>query len=159
MVQTNGNTSGYFRRTIHIELPLAIATNDGKPLKGQKKYTTKAIQNRYHKVSPPIISNSLPTGWIPDGCILEGMFLINTSPLGSHKTFNDYGHFLIQCYIVPQYSRGCNQVHILFDQPGRLLFTPKYFEQKQRDKQAKVSSGHTCDTFAGQHPSSKWSYM
>ena len=141
----------------YIELPLAIATNEGEPVKGQKSYMTKAIQNRYQTASPPITSNSLPIGWVPECCILEGMFLINTTPLGSHKTFNDYGRFLVQRYIIPQFSRGCTQVHVLFDQPGRLASTPKHFEQKRRDKVAKVSTGHTCDIFKGQDPiPSKW---
>lgn len=134
----------------YIELPLALATNDGTPLKGQKSYATKAFQSRYQASLPPVTYNALPTGWIPQCCILEGMFMINTTPLGSHKNFNDYGRFLIERFIVSQYLRGCNEVHIFFDQPGRLEATPKYFEQKRRDKLAKVSTGHTCDSFTGQ---------
>ena len=79
------------------------------------------------------------------------MCIINTVPLGSHKTLNDYSRFLIERYIVPQYSRGCHEVHVLFDNPGRLEATPKHFEQTRRDKQAKVSAGHTCDIFTGQY--------
>ena len=135
----------------YIELPLAIATNDGFPVKGQKSYATKAIKNRYKASIPPVTSSTLPHEWTPECCILEGMCIINTVPLGSHKTLNDYSRFLIERYIVPQYSRGCHEVHVLFDNPGRLEATPKHFEQTRRDKQAKVSAGHTCDIFTGQY--------
>lgn len=131
----------------YIEVPLAIACNDGTPVRGQK---SNVIQSRYGSVVPKVLHNSLPSGWIPECCILEGMFMINTCPLGSHKTFGEYGHFLIKRYIFPQYSRGTTEVHVIFDDYGILTQTPKHFEQKRRDTLAKVPLGHTCDTFSPQ---------
>ena len=77
--------------------------------------------------------------------LMEGMFMINTSPLGSHSTFGDYARFLTQRYIAPHFSRGCTEVHLLFDNPGQLKDTPKFFEHKRRDESATIATGHTCD--------------
>ena len=57
----------------------------------------------------------------------------------------DYAGFLLRRFVIPQYSKGGTQVHVLFDNPGRLQNTPKYFEQKRRDSIAKVSVDHRCD--------------
>ena len=74
------------------------------------------------------------------------------SSILTHWEATKHLRFLIERYIVPQYSRGCREVHILFDNPGRLEATPKYFEQTRWDKQAKVSAGHTCDISTGHLP-------
>lgn len=71
--------------------------------------------------------------------------MINTSPLGSHTTYGDYARFLMQRHITPHFSRGCSEVHLLFDNPGQLKNTPKFFEQKRRDELATVAAGHTCN--------------
>ena len=71
--------------------------------------------------------------------------MINTSPLGSHTTFGDYARFLIHRHIIPYFSRGCTEVHVLFDNPGQLNNTPKFFEHKRRDELATVATGHNCD--------------
>ena len=77
-----------------LELPLALCDHMGHPNKGQKSYTTKALQKRYEATTPPVFYNQLPPGWRTECCILEGMFLININPLGSQATFGDYGKFL-----------------------------------------------------------------
>ena len=38
-------------------------------------------------------------------------------------------------------------MHVIFDNPGRLKNTPKYFEQKKRDMKAIIAANHTCATF------------
>ena len=134
----------------YIELPLAIACNDGTPVKGQKINATKTLQSRYGSLMPQIFHNSFPPGWTPECCILEGMFMINTSPLGNHNTFSDYGKFLIHRFISPQYLRGSTEVHVIFDNYERFTQTPKHFEQRRRDQLVKVSLGHTCDIFTNQ---------
>ncbi len=144
----------------YIPLPLALATNDGNPRKGQKSYATKAIETRYKKSSPPVILNSLPTAWVPDCCLLEGMFMLNTTPLGTHRTFADYSQFLMKLFILPQFGKGASQVHVIFDNPGRLEQTRKYFERKRRDATAPIATGHTCDEFHGSLSiPSKWRDM
>ena len=63
----------------YIPLPLAIADNDGMPIKGNKSFTTKASKSRYR--DSPVVTSQLPPGWTPDCCIIEGMFMLNTSPI------------------------------------------------------------------------------
>ena len=141
----------------YIQLPLALANSDGTPLKGQKSYATKALKNRYKNSTPPVILNCLLSGWTPECCILEGMFMLNTQPLGTQRTFSDYGNFLIKRYILPHFSSGTREVHVILDSPGRLQQTPKYFERLRRDSTAPVNSNHTCDDFTSKHPiPSKW---
>ena len=93
-----------------IELPLAIADNDGKPLKGQKSYTMRFLETRYKKAN--VFSAHLTL--MPECTILEGMFLINTTPLGSHKTMSEYAMFLIRRFIETQFTRGSLEVHVSF---------------------------------------------
>ncbi len=132
-----------------LQLPLSICDNDGNPLKGQKSYTTKALEARYKTSSPPGFSTEIPSGWRPKCVLIEGMFLINTTPLGSHKTLANYANFLLRRHAISQFHRGSEEVHIIFDTPGRLANTPKYFEQKRRDAVAKVPLEHYCDELQG----------
>ena len=111
-------------------------------IKGAKKLLHKS-ETRYKESSPPVILNGLPQGWKPECSILEGMFIINTTPLGTHRTLADYAQFLIRRFILPQFSKGSKEVHVIFDNPGRLQQTPKYFERLRRDAIAPVATGHT----------------
>ena len=56
----------------------------------------------------------------------------------------DYANFLIRRFIVPYFEKGCQYVHLLFDDPGRLTETPKYFEHLQRDA---ALEDHNCFIF------------
>lgn len=104
-----------------IEFPLAISDNAGQPLKGQKSYASRSLETRYRKANPQVFVNTLP--WIPQCCVLEGMFLVNTTPLGCHKTLADYARFLITRYLVTQFKKGSHEVHLIFDNPGCLKNT------------------------------------
>ena len=75
-----------------IELPLALCDSTGNPIKGQKSYTTHYLQCRYKDATPQVFITNIT--WIPECCVLEGMFLINTTPLGSHKIMSEYATFL-----------------------------------------------------------------
>ncbi len=130
-----------------LEIPLALADHQGNPNKGQKSYMTKALETRYKSCNLPIISTQLPSGWKPSCTIIEGMFLINTTPLGTHKTFKDYAYFLMLRYILTQFRKGCQEVHVLFDNPGQLENTPKHFEHMRRDSVATIVEGHQCIEF------------
>lgn len=127
-----------------VPIPLALADSNGIPLKGQKSNTTKALKARYKDASPNIFLNELPPGWIPECVMLEGMFMLNTTPLASHRTFADYANFLIQRYITPHFTRGSREVHLLFDNPGRHA---KSFERRRRDMSANVGINHVCNEF------------
>ena len=121
-----------------IELPLAISDHEGNPLKGQKSYTLKNIEIslRFHPFSQMRS---------PDCIVMEGMFMINTTPLNSHKTLSDYCKFLFTRYILSQFKRGTNENHVIFDNPGQIKNTPKSFEQKRRDAKAIIVNDHCCD--------------
>ena len=60
-----------------------------------KANTTKVLEKGYENASPQIISTSLPTGWIPDTTVIEGMFLINIHPWSVHTNI---GNFLLRQY-------------------------------------------------------------
>lgn len=72
------------------------------------------------------------------------MFLINTTPLPSHSQLGDYGKFLLNRFIRSQFKKGSMEVHVVFDNPGRLENTPKCFQQSHRDATATVSPNHVC---------------
>ena len=71
--------------------------------------------------------------------------MINTTPLGSHRIMSEYAKFLFTRFVMSQFRRGCTEVHVLFDNPGRLPNTPKYFEHKRRDQTGTVQANHFCD--------------
>ena len=50
-----------------------------------------------------------------DCCLLQGTIMLNTctSPLGSQHTFFDYAHVLMKWFIIPQFSKGTREVHII----------------------------------------------
>ncbi len=111
-------------------------------MKGQKSIATNFFQARYKNTT--LISHTLPTNWIPDSVILEGMFLIHTKPLHSNKVMKDYGNFIMRRFIVPYLKKGSQEIHLLFDDPGRQTENPKKFEQLRRDT---LSDDHTCFIF------------
>ena len=131
-----------------IELPRAIATIDGKPVKGSKSNTTKCYEKIYEQVIPSIISTSLRDGWIPDTVVMEGMFLINITPWSAHKTIGDYADFLLKQHILSNYRNGTTEVHLLFDDPECQQQSPKYFERLHRDEINQVPDDHCCDDFS-----------
>ena len=56
-------------------------------------------------------------------------------------------------FIVPHLSKGCQEVHLLFDDPGRQSVNPKQFEQLRRDASA---GDHTCSLFFDDTEVPKW---
>ena len=132
-----------------IELPRAIATTDGNPVKETKANTTKFFEKRYQQVTPPIITTSLQSGWIPDVVVMEGMFLINIRPWSAHKTMGDYANFLLKQHIQPYFrNTTTSDVHLLFDSPDSQQCTPKYFERNHRDKMNQTLDDHCCADFS-----------
>ena len=121
-----------------IESPFALSDNTANPLKGNKTYTTRSLQSRYEDASPPVIVTDYQ--WEPECTIMEGMSLINTTPLGGQNTLADYARFLMHRFITPRFTKRSKEVHIVFDNP----LTPKYFEHKYRDRVAKITEDHCC---------------
>ena len=127
-----------------IELPRAIATSDGHPVKGTKANSTKVYEKRYEHASPPIIKTSIPPGWIPSTVIMEGMFLITMS---APKNIGDYADFLLKQHILPHFRNGATEVHLLFDDPECQVQSPKMFERQLQDQKNPISDDHCCSNF------------
>ncbi len=127
-----------------MEYPLSICDNDGIRSKDRNLFLLGYCKKRYKNSNPLIITPYLPLDWAPQCCIIEGMFLINMLPLPNHVNLANYGMFLLKRFIVSQCKKGCSEVHVIFDTPGRLENTPKYFEQKYRDLKATIATGHVC---------------
>ena len=122
----------------YVPIPLALADSNGMPIKGQKSNATKALKSHYKDAK-------------------EGMIMVNTTPLGNHRTFADYANFLGERFLIPHFSAGSKEVHLIFYNPKGLAQTPKYFEQKRRDTAAKVIEGHVCDEIEhSRHILSNW---
>ena len=81
---------------------------------------------------------------MPDVIVLEGMFVINTSPLTTHTTMNE---FLLRQFVLHHLTNGCNEVHVVFDNSGQQPNSPKSFERRRRDDTASLSSDHKHVSF------------
>lgn len=138
-----------------LTLPMSLCDHEGNPLKGQKSYASRCLETRYKNATPPVFTTEFPASWTPDCCLMEGMLLLSTAPLGSHKTLADYAKFLMSRYLLTHFHSGSIEVHIIFDNPGRLSNTPKYFQQLHM---AQITVGHCCnDLSAGTRlEPSKW---
>lgn len=111
-----------------IELPKAIADENGLPNKGQKCNTTTFFVNRY---SDQVFLQTFPLGWIPDCVVMEGMFLIQTTPLRIHSNMWEYSRFIAIRHVGWYIKAGVAQIHIVFDDEGRLEPHPKFVEGMQ----------------------------
>ena len=114
----------------YIQYPLAIAKDDGSMYKGSKSVMTSILKKRYEDV----FVHSFPPGWSPQCVILEGMFLINSVPLASHKTFKDYALRIIHSSLLFHIDRGVAELHLIFDHPDRHGLSPKALEKQRRDE-------------------------
>jgi len=79
------------------------------------------------------------------------MFLIYTNPLSHHSNIQDYALHLLQRYALKHYQVGAIEVHIVFDDVGRLEVSPKVFE-RQRRGEGSGSTDHQHHSFAPELP-------
>ena len=130
-------------------LPRALTEIDGSPHKGSKSKWTDKLQARYNTPNTtPFMSTP---EWIPEVAILDAMFAINTNPLRQHKTLEQYAYLLFRQYCVPHYQHGTNEVHLVFDHPGRVDFNPKECEHKRRySRGSSTAKEHAHVTFTPQ---------
>ena len=112
-----------------LELPRAIATSKGDPVKGTKSTTTTVYEKSYTNASPAIIITAYPQGWVPDTVVMEGMFLININPWSGHKSIGEYATFLLMQHILPHFRNRTTKVHVLFDDPECQIQSPIFFER------------------------------
>ena len=138
----------------YLELPRAIVDENGIPNKGQKSNASSFYFKRYGNNT---FSTFFPSHWLPDIVLLEGMFIINTTPLRIHAKMSDYiRHLLLYvgCYL----NRGVAEVHIIFDDAGRFSINPKRIEQTRRDDSAStINLNHDRVSFSdGMKIPPKW---
>ena len=70
--------------------PRALCDYSHNPVQGAESLITKFIRKQY----PSCFYSLCNEGWKLQKVILEGMCMINSSPLlGQHKTFQDYATF------------------------------------------------------------------
>lgn len=58
--------------------------------------------------------------------------MINTTPLRIHCCMLEYTKFLLHRYVNRYLSVGVEEVHVLFDDPGRYNIHPKDIEGEER---------------------------
>ena len=119
----------------YLKFPRAICNSDSPPYKGEKKVAREFPERRYQ------LDGCHKDHWFPDTLLLEGMFLFHTIPLPD-STMQNYGNFLLTRYTTYYLQRGVQDIHIIFDHPGRSLDHPKCIERNHRDKQL-TSHTHT----------------
>ena len=121
-------------------LPKALVDGNGLPYKSSKSNNTTFLQNRYKNI--PVITEGFP-----ESVILEGMFMIQTSPLPTMSFMKDYVKLLVSKYVRPHLQVGVREVHVVFDNPDSPMETPKEIEHRRRDK----NIDHKCTTFWSDH--------
>ncbi|CAC5392585.1 unnamed protein product [Mytilus coruscus] len=127
-----------------LQLPRALCDAEGIPEKGQKATAANVFKNIYSDAfllqvpKAPVSSKTT--------VIIDGMFIINTSPLASHQTFGDYGEFLFNRWIIKKYYNQytANEVHLLFDDPNRNGVSRKDIEITRRNTVIQEPTVRTC---------------
>lgn len=104
-------------------LPRALIGKDGLPYKASKSNTTEFLRKRYSELN--LVTEKLPPYWTPHSVILEGMFIIQSSPLPSMSCMKEYTQWLLDQYVRPHLRVGSEEVHVTFDSPGSMTETPK----------------------------------
>lgn len=125
-------------------IPRALADLDGNPHKGNKSIWTTKLQSCYNLPECTPFVSGLDS--VPEVVILDAMFSININPLRQRKSIEQYSHLLLRQFALPYYNRGTNEVHLVFDHPGRLMFNPKDCEHKRRYNQGNKEHTHISFT-------------
>ena len=61
----------------------------------------------------------------------------------------EYGEFFLRQHIIlVHYRNGAKDVHLLFDDPGCQVKSPKYFERLHQDRENPTPDDHVCLTFS-----------
>ena len=121
-----------------MQLPRAICSSDGVPEKGSKSWATSVFKKLYPScflTQIPVTDSEVSTAYI-----IDGMFIINSSPLAIHRTFAEYAQFLFDIWVVrPRNQFNTSEVHLIFDDPNRHGISPKDIERSRRDSAPQIS--------------------
>ena len=137
-------------------LPRALIGENQLPYKANKSSATQYLTKRYHEV--PVVIEYPPPQWAPHAAILEGMFMIQTTPSPGISCMKEYAELLMAQYVRPHLQAGSLEVHVIFDNPGSMSETPKEIEQKRRDSTAsKKDANRRCTEITSNTPiQSNW---
>ena len=92
--------------------PRAICDETGGPQKGVKSKWAEKLRTRYQSADPPVILDCLPSGWVPEAVVIDGMFLIQCAPLRHTSTISRYAELLFNRFILHHFSAGAVEVHL-----------------------------------------------
>jgi hypothetical protein len=116
-----------------IQLPRALCDAEGIPEKGQKSWASSVFKKQYPNIFYPQLPVTPPD--VHTAYIIDGMFIINSSPLSVHTSFAAYAEFLFQKWIIrPHNLYKASEVHLVFDHPNRQGLSPKDIERTRRGK-------------------------
>ena len=76
--------------------------------------------------------------------------MVNTRPLRRTKTIMEYAHVLFDRFALEYFRAGVQEVHLIFDKPGRQTFNPKQFEHAKRYTKGKSCNQHEHISFTPQ---------
>ena len=122
--------------------PRAICDETGGPQKGVKSKWAENLRTRYQSADSPVILDCLPSGWVPEAVVIDGMFLIQCAPLRHTSTISRYAELLFNRFILHHFSAGAVEVHLVFDSPDVQTFSPKHYEHTWRDNAHVPTDGH-----------------
>ena len=135
------NAAPTIRQQVYL-LPKALVNDDGNPRKGVKSVSRKVLVGRYRDQG--VMSSTVPSGVTGDKSntivVIDGMFLLQSTPLGHHSLVADYILFLLSRWVKPMFGLA-NNVHLLWDDPGRHGPSAKEIERQRRDA---ASSSNSC---------------
>ena len=97
-----------------------------------------------------MIIPKLPSKWVPEVAIFEGMFLIQTLPIPNMGCMREYVEILLGKSVYPHLNARVSEVHVVFDNPSSLAETPKDVEHKKRDSNQKESFNYECVPFSSE---------
>lgn len=131
-----------------ISLPMALSDEDGVPIKAVKSTASHVLRSWYSESFISVLPGQ-PYSFTT-AIIIEGMFIINTSPLATHRTFDEYAEFLFSRWVTkPQILHKAVEIHVVFDHPNRNGTSPKDIERTRRDVHALSDRGtfesNSCD--------------
>ena len=106
-------------------IPRSLADTNGDPQTGSKTKWLESLQTRYNVSDTTPFLSALPPEWIAEVVIIDAMLCIDINPLRQHRSIEQYASLLIKQFAFQYYQQGTNEVHFIFDCPGRLEFNPK----------------------------------
>ena len=112
----------------YCSLPQALATPDRLPRPPAKSNIRKELERlhpeAFSRASPSVPKQATTT-------VIDAMFIVQTLPLMSHKTFADYVVYILARWVLPFFQLS-DCVHLVFDNSHCHGTCPKDVERERR---------------------------